>query len=395
MGSRWFIVSLALSATVLIFAQCKDNPPPPAEQADCRAQVHALCKKLAHENPTPIGETELEQFRSGLESLSYDEVLAASRLMEPDPREVRLTPNILPGAPRDTTPEPWETPARLVAARLLALAPVHTSRYIQTSQLDSNILDAVGYRCGSQFTVMLGGARPALAWQETLRHYQKYWNIFDQEARDSIPGMAISVFRGLWQRDPVRAQQYLLEKTYRDKPWAKLLQQHALHGVLIAIEHDPEQLEKLIAWLEDEGVALPHELRSHSFRIDLSVFRGVDLIAVALLAKIDPERAIAFAKEHDNPRLDDWQYAIYAGWVEFWPYSQRALERYYTRSEDAMTWLARSSPGSRGQTHVHNAFCHWRSDDNEAVTKWLGKPAQHQLEKKRKAYLVNEFFGGH
>lgn len=176
-----------------------------------RQLVFDHCRQLGHYNDvTPLTDGELRQFRNSVQSLNYDETLQAVKMIEPPCDESHFTPSIVAGAPRDDAPEAWELPAEGLADRLLELAPIHTIRLIQRSQIV----------------------------------YELDWQI-------------------------------------------------------------------------------------------------------------------------------KWPYAIYAGWVQFWPYTIEGLDSFYSRQVDAIQWLAENSPSTPEHPLVHNAYFDWLHDDEDAAKSWL------------------------
>lgn len=111
------------------------------------------------------------------------------------------------------------------------------------------------------------------------------------------------------------------------------------------------------------------------------------LAALTCVAFSHCKKAPESTKEHDNPRLLNWQYTIFAGWSQFWPYKKSDVARYLTRWNDAMTWLAKNSKGASGQTYVHNAFWDWRSHDSTAAFEWLAEDANDPHVNAHKEYL--------
>ena len=341
------------------------------QKLDHTALVFSLSKKLAYHDPTPLTDTELNQFKNSVPHLNYDQVIKALELMKPSDDEIGTVKFTALGEPRDTSPEAWEPPAEILACRLIELAPIHTSQWIQYSQITHGLQSGLGWRGAVSFIKMFGQTHPELAWQEVKLHYAKFWGIFDEEYRQNIPQISNGVFYSISLRDPLLARQFLLEKSYQSTPYAKTIQSHALAGILRAIEHDPDALIDLLEWLEDDGSSMSVKITGHSFRIDLSPFTSIDHMALALLARINPQRAIDWAIEHDNFRISVWPYAIYAGWVKFWPYTQEGISTYTTRYEDAMKWLVDNTEHSLDLGLIHNAYCQWNGYDRNSAIEWL------------------------
>lgn len=371
-----FILAIIITGCMYYFWLRTPSPETPPSSATPEKTNHAefiysLCKKLATHQADPLTAIELKQFKNSVKHLSYDQTIKALQLMEPPADEVRHASIITIGKPRDTSPESWEPPAELLASRLIELAPIHTSRWLQYSHIIPSLRWGLEWRGGLSFVKMFGQTHPELAWRETQLHYEKCWEIFDKEYRGNIPQMASGTFYSIALKDPHLAHKFLLEKSYQSKPYAQQLQSEALTGILRAIEHNPDGLIDLLTWLENDGFIMPDKMGSHSFRIHLSPFTNIDHMALALLARIDPQHAVQWAKEHDNPRIPQWQYAVYAGWVEFWPYKQSDIERYTTRWEDAMQWLVDHTRHPSDYSLIHNAYCRWNSHDRDAAIQWL------------------------
>ena len=126
------------------------------QKLDHTALVFSLSKKLAYHDPTPLTYTELNQFKNSVPHLNYDQVIKALELMKPSDDEIGTVKFTALGEPRDTSPEAWEPPAEILACRLIELAPIHTSQWIQYSQITHGLQSGLGWRGAVSFIKMFG-----------------------------------------------------------------------------------------------------------------------------------------------------------------------------------------------------------------------------------------------
>ena len=157
------------------------------------------------------------------------------------------------------------------------------------------------------------------------------------------------------------------------------------------LRHAEEQgaLIEFLEWKLDEGLELSDEMSSHYFRIEHVPRFEITCLALALLAKEDPEKAIRWAANHTMKFDFDWRATIVSGWIEYNPPDRESIPKFESKHEDSLNWLLRTvEAGNRGLT---SAFYQWYYDQDIEALRWLAEPAVGPPEEEVKAALRAEF----
>jgi|GEM_PF-2007476 hypothetical protein len=359
--SGWILTSIQGAFLVLTILCVTD-----VTEASGASEVKALASSVSAYDSPSLTSSQLKGFEVGLKQLNYDELLECIELLDRPVGEVRLTPMITLGEPLVERIEAWEAPAKLLAHQLLEVAPRHTNRWIQREMM---------YRRGSvTFIEEFGRVLPEIAWDEVKEHYAKYWKFTEGGKNYAVPSLANGIFLGLEKLDGKPGRKFLLDGSYDQEPFAKILQQHALMGMLRAAKSTDELID-FLEWRLGLGKGLSGEFTGYSFRVHMIDSESeISALTLALLAKKDHKLAIDWAEKNEANLDFEWPCQIYGGWVEFWPETKEDVALFATRRRDAIEWLAeRVAPDS---VAIHNAYFNWRSgglgaSQGPAQKKWL------------------------
>lgn len=351
---------LALWGSLLVTGAQSEQPTMDTSMT----RVMAFAKRVSPQEAEPLNAAELNQLRGDVAGLGYDDVLDAMDALKSPEGEVVVVPMITPGQPIEDRDEAWKPVARVLADRLIKIAPRHTNRWIQRRGMNS--------RGAEGFIDRFPKALPEVAWAETKCHYTDFWEETDGGKDYPIPELANDIFHSLEDLNPSPSRRFLLDGSYDDEPFASQLQRDALMGMLRASEHDAEELIDFLDWRIGSRDDLVDDFRSYRFDVDPGA-RKFTALGLALLAKQDPQKAIDWAEKNRKSLDFEWHYSVYAGWTKFWADCPEELESYLNRREDAIRWLAESvEPDSPA---IHNAYFHWRGDQFEQSQKWLDSPS--------------------
>ena len=284
----------------------------------------------------------------------------------------------IPGQPILVVEESWEEPARILARRLVELAPRHTWRWIQRGEM--------GSRGSSAFIEQFARILPDIAWDETKAHYAAFWEQFDEGYFLAIPDFANAVFFAFEKLDDSPARKFLLEEPYSKEPYAKVLQNDAMMGMLRAAE-SAEDFVSFLDWRLEAGKELSEKISGYRFSVDPGVMR-ITALGLSLFAKAEPRQAIQWASANREALDFDWHYAVYGGWVEFWAENPEDVQAYLNRRTEAFGWLVdHVEPDS---ATIHNAFLKWRSANHKEAIGWLNRATDHKRERAVKQALIAE-----
>jgi len=324
-----------------------------------KARVVSLASEVANQNAEALTPKQLNELRASVAKLGYDEVIDAIAAIELPDGEVLLVGMITPGEPLLDPEENWEAPARILADRLVEIAPRHTSRWVQREEM--------GSRGSITFIDRFAKTLPDVAWDETKRHYAEYWERFDGGKIYPIPALANEMFSAFEVLDDSPGRRFLLDGTYAKEPYAQQLQIDAMMGMLRAAE-SADDFESFLDWRLTAGEHLVEDFKTYRFRVDPGAWR-MTALGLSLLAKENPQRAIKWATENEKALDFDWHYSIYGGWSEFWPERPEDMQAHLNKRIDAFHWLAEHvEPDSKT---IHNAYWNWRSDNHQESKEWL------------------------
>lgn len=366
-------VGLVLGLSLLWWIR-RDDP-----EALGRARV--LAEKASPYDAPNLTSDELEQFERDVSGLRKGGVKKLSEALEPPPDSMRMPPTWLLGYSSEDGGQAWEAPMEILVSRMIELDPEETFR--------EAFWRIKWHDYFSHCYILLHAKRsPDFVWEEILRIYDESWKHHDPSDMKGNFNWVDTIFESLETLEGKPSRAFLLGDEYRGKPYSDWLVQEALLGMFRSAEERGELIE-FLEWKIGEGRELSDRLTRHSFGVEQVYLYDVPPLALALIAKEHPKKAIRWAGNNTLKLNFDWRAAIVAGWTEYYPADGESVVNFETKREDSLNWLLRTV--AAGDTGLRNAFWNWNNDQDIEALRWLREPAVGPPEEEVKAALRAEF----